>query len=250
MLKQWIKAWLLRHDIILSRPPGQFVALQQRLESLRKRGLRIKCAVDGGAACGGWLEQFKLIYPESTVLCIEPRDDASQILQNVAKRWPDVVLAKTLIGPRNGQVSFHVYGDQSSVIADARGADFGVTTTAPMTTLDDLIVRTKVPQPDLIKLDLQGYELDALRGATRCLALAQILLLELSFFRFQQGQPLAEEVIDFVHKHGFRLHDIAGLWQRPLDGATSQGDFIFVRENHPLLQDDRWDAQQTFQATP
>jgi hypothetical protein len=109
--------------------------------------------------------------------------------------------------------------------------------------MDALVARTSFGWPELIKLDLQGAEMIALRGGSECLRHAQALLLELSFIRLQQGTPLVDEVIAFLRERAFRVYDIAGLWHRPLDGALAQGDFLFLREGHPLLADERWDAQ-------
>lgn len=244
MFKEWIRTWLERRNVIVGLPPGQISVLHLRMPSLKRRGLEVKCAVDGGAASGDWTKQCKAVYPDATILCIEPRDDQQAALRQLAAEHSNIVIAKTLVGPREGDVPFYVCGDQSSVMPDARNADFGQRTTTPMTTIDALVAKTGVPQPDLIKLDLQGFELDALRGATECLKHASALMLELSFFHLQENQPLAEDVIAFTREHGFRLHDIPALWHRPLDGALAQGDFVFIKEGHPLLKDDRWNNQQ------
>ena len=81
-----------------------------------------------------------------------------------------------------------------------------------------------------------------LAGATAALASAQAVQLEVSFIPILQGGPLVAEVVRFMAERGFRLYDILGLWHRPLDGALAQGDFLFVREGHPLLADPRWAA--------
>src|SRR5438552_1552045 len=79
-----------------------------------------------------------------------------------------------------------------------------------------------------------------LRGATECLVHAQALLLDLSFFPLQQGAPLAGDVVCFLRDQAFRIYDIPALWHRPLDGALAQGDFLFLKQGHPLLTDNRW----------
>ena len=113
----------------------------------------------------------------------------------------------------------------------------------PMSPLDKLITQRQMPWPDLIKLDLQGFELDALRGSEQCLQHGQAVLLEVSFFEIQKGMSLAGEVIDFMRQRGFRIYDILALWHRPLDGALAQGDFLFLKEGHPLLRDESWERQ-------
>ena len=109
-----------------------------------------------------------------------------------------------------------------------------------MTTLDALVRKMKLPFPELIKLDLQGAELQALAGASECLAHAQAVMLELSFIPLQKNWPLIGDVIPFMKERGFICYDIAGLWHRPLDGALAQGDFVFLNQNNKLRADSRW----------
>jgi hypothetical protein len=75
--RELIKKALLRRDMILSRPPGQFEITTLKLAKARDRGLKVNLAIDGGAAEGGWTTAFKEVYPAAKVLCVEPRD-ASQ----------------------------------------------------------------------------------------------------------------------------------------------------------------------------
>jgi FkbM family methyltransferase len=239
-LRELIKRGLYRRDIILSRPPGQFLATKYKLEAAKRRGLKVKCAVDGGAATGNWALELKRIYPEAAVLCVEPRADAQEALRRLARENPGIHVADVLLGPREDQIQFNESRDQSSVLNDSSGKPFGRTTLAKMTTLDRLIEEHKLPWPDLIKLDLQGYELEALRGGGRCLEHAEAALLEVSFIRLQSQSPIVHEVIAFMRDRGFVAYDILGLWHRPLDGALAQGDFMFLKESSPLLRDTRW----------
>ncbi len=246
LVRDLIKRWLLRKDIILSRPPGQFVITEIKLRKMRDRGLKIQCAVDGGAAEGGWAREFKGIYPEAQVLCVEPRDAEQARLAELARELKGVHIGKTLLGASTGPVEFFESGTQSSTLKAANGQPFGKKVTAEMTTLDDLITKMKLPWPDLIKLDLQGAELAALVGAGECLKRAQAVMLEVSFIALQLGMPLIGDVIPFMSERGFMCYDIAGLWHRPLDGALAQGDFVFLKKGHALLADGRWSAEGAF----
>ena len=245
MIRSLVKNWLLARDAIVSRPPGQFSVWEIKLRKARDRGLRITSALDGGAANGGWTRQFKQIYPEAPVLAVDPRDDVQADLQQLSRELAGVTVAQTLLGADVGEVEFHESLDQSSMLPasdspDGAGANSARARKAPITTIDALVRSLSFPWPQLIKLDLQGAEMIALRGADEALRHADALLLELSFIRLQKGAPLAAEMIAFLQERSFRLYDIAGLWHRPLDGALAQGDFLFLRDGHPLLADERW----------
>ena len=242
-VRQLVKDALLCRDMILSRPPGQFDITALKLAKARDRGLRVSTAVDGGAADGSWARQFKRIWPDAKLLCVDPRDDTADALKRLAAELPGISVAKTLVGDREGDVEYFVHSDQSSMLPDAHGKSWGRRATASITTLDALVAKLNLPHPDLIKLDLQGAELDCLRGATRCLAHAEAVLLEVSFIELQKGMPLIGDVIPFMAQRGFRVYDIVSLWHRPLDGAMAQGDFLFLAERSTLLADTRWSAE-------
>jgi FkbM family methyltransferase len=218
-----------------------------KLGALRDRGLSVNCAIDGGAATGSWALELRKIFPRATILCVEPRTDVQDELRRIAQANPGIHVAQVLLGPREDQVPFNEASDQSSVLNDATGRPYGQTTTATMATLDRLVEQQKLPWPDLVKLDLQGYELEALRGGLQSLDRAQAVLLEVSFLRLNAQSPIAHEVIAFMADRGFVVYDVLSLWHRPLDGALAQGDFLFLKQDHPLRRDTRWSADP---ATP
>lgn len=247
-----VKQWLLRRNVVLMRPPGQFNVEDLRLRRLKALGLDVRVAVDGGAASGDWTRHFKSIYPDAQVVCVEPRDDAQPALAALARELKGIHVARTLVTSEEGTVPFHVNREQSSILgsfaatAGTGGAGSGAAgaVPTPATTLDALMRRLGLPDPDLIKLDLQGAELMCLDGASRCLQTAQAVLLEVSFLPFMKGIPLIADVIPYMSARGFRCYDILALWQRPLDGALAQGDVLFVSEKSKLVADTRWDRGQ------
>ena len=245
-LKNWVKRQLLKRNMIISQPPGQFNILGPKLKTLKSRGFDFKMAIDGGAANGGWAEEFKSVFPEAQILCIEPRDDAQGDLAALAKTMPGIHIAKTLVGESPGTVDFNRSSDQSSMLPLASGASFGEVVREQVETLDRLITNMELPPPDYIKLDLQGAELLALRGAVKSLRSAVAVQLEVSFIALQTGVPPVAEDIAHMGVSGFRLADIFGLWTRPLDGAMAQGDFLFIRADHACWADARWNAKGDF----
>ncbi|MFA7235537.1 MAG: FkbM family methyltransferase [Phycisphaeraceae bacterium] len=240
ILRELFKRRLLRKNIVLSRPPGQFSVGEYKLRRLQQRGFVVERAVDGGAAEGGWTASLKEVYPNAAILAVEPREDAQIHLQQLGRNLSKVVIAQTLLGAETGQVPFHVSKEQSSVLLSNESGHVGKVRDCPITTMDELVERLNFGYPDLIKLDLQGYELTALKGATRCMRHAQAVLLEVSFLPFYQGMPLLYDVVTFMHDQGYELYDVWGLWHRPLDGALAQGDVLFLKADHPLRKDHRW----------
>jgi FkbM family methyltransferase len=242
-----IKKWLCSRNIVLSRPPGQFDVAPIKLAQIKQRGLDIRFAIDGGAAKGSWTRELKAVYPNAQILCIDPREDVQRSLSALAAELPGIHIARALLSARGGDVvEFHEHAEQSSILELGTGKPFGQSVQIKTTTLDDLVAEMHLPFPDLIKLDLQGAELEALKGASRCLSAVKAVLLEISFLPIMDGGPLLAETVQFMKERGFCCYDIFALWHRPLDGAMAQGDFLFVPDASPLLADKRWSAQGAF----
>jgi hypothetical protein len=89
------------------------------------------------------------------------------------------------------------------------------------------VAREHLPPPDLIKLDVQGYELEVLRGGEACLRHARAVLCEVSFKVFYSGQPLFHEIVAFLAARGFTLSALgAGT---ALGAPLGQADALFLR---------------------
>jgi FkbM family methyltransferase len=72
-------------------------------------------------------------------------------------------------------------------------------------TLDTIVEQKGYPLPDLIKLDIQGAELDVLRGASRCVAHCNDIILEAQHKTYNKGAPHVDEVIAYMDSIGFEL---------------------------------------------
>ena len=81
----------------------------------------------------------------------------------------------------------------------------------------------------VFKLDVQGYEIEVLRGASRVLESVDVLLLETSIVPYNRGAPLAAALISFVGSLGFEILDL--LESHSINGVVVQLDFGFVRTN-------------------
>ena len=70
-------------------------------------------------------------------------------------------------------------------------------------TLDTVVEQRGYAYPDLIKLDVQGAELDIIKGATETLKTCKHLILELQVVEYNKGAPLHDEVINYLKTIGF-----------------------------------------------
>lgn len=205
------------------------------LRRLAERGLQPRHVVDVGAFHGDWSLMAREIWPETQITMLEANREKSAILKSVAERI-GARLAFEVLGPEDDrEVVFHVMESGSSVLPEnsplARREEV-----RHARRLDTLL---KADQPDFLKLDVQGYELEVLRGAPDILSHAQAVLLEVSLIEINQGAPLMVDVVGFMAERGFDVCDILELHRRPLDRATNQLDLLFVPRNSPMLSDTR-----------
>ena len=110
----------------------------------------------------------------------------------------------------------------------------------PSETLDNLFATIISPNDGvLLKLDLQGFEMYALKGGTKVLQHIDAVLVEVSFFAQAYEPPIAE-LVRFFDECRFDLHDIAALAARRRDNRAHQGDFLFVNRSSGLSKDNLW----------
>jgi len=96
---------------------------------------------------------------------------------------------------------------------------------------------------DFLKLDVQGAELDVLRGAGHLLKDMLVVQAEVEFLPLYEGQPLFADVDAFMRASGFQFHAFGGLAQRfvwpfqkvassPLRGMnqTLWADALYIRD--------------------
>jgi FkbM family methyltransferase len=82
----------------------------------------------------------------------------------------------------------------------------------------------------LLKLDVQGFELEALKGALKNLKNIKIIQIELSFVPLYEGAPLFVEVVSFLEKEGFEIFTILPGFRDRSNGKLLQADGIFIRK--------------------
>lgn len=110
----------------------------------------------------------------------------------------------------------------------------------PVVTLDGICRERSLKGPYVVKADVQGAELQVLDGASSTLKDAELVILEVSFFRFQDGFPAFYDVIYYMKKCGFVAYEVFGGHNRPLDGARAQADIAFVKEDGRFRGSHAW----------
>jgi len=152
----------------------------------------------------------------------------------------NAVVIETLLGAKiKDAVPFHEMETASSILEEHIPQKVPVRF-FPMQTIDEIVRSKVVAAPDFLKLDVQGYELEVLKGALKTLPQVSAVLAEVNLIDIHRGAPLLDELVLFMRDGGFLAYDICGLARRPLDRALWQADFIFVPQDSALRSDKRW----------
>lgn len=203
-------------------------------------GVRPRTVVDVGAAYGGWSARCRTVFPDARFILVEPLGEYSQRRESVRGEIPGAVEIEAAATAEPGTIEINVHEDLvgSSLKREQEGETVdGVPREVRAATVDELCDEHGAGGPYLLKVDVQGAELDVLRGAERTLEETEVVLLEVSFFRFFHDGPLFHEVVAEMARLGFVPYDFVGYVYRPLDGALAQLDTVFVREGGPLRRD-------------
>jgi FkbM family methyltransferase len=205
--------------------------LQQALQN----GLRPKTIIDVGAARG--TPALYEVFPESRHLLIEPLEeyipDLNSLVLKIDKA--EYIIAAATATPGNIVINVHPDLVGSSLYKEDEDSNVnGVERTIPGMTLDDICSDRATEGSYLLKIDTQGAELDVLKGAKTMLQDTELVILEVSFFEFFKGGPQVYDCMTFMKECGFVAYEIFGLQYRLLDGAMSQVDIAFTREQSNL----------------
>lgn len=205
---------------------------------IRGLGFQPKTVVDVGVATG--TEELYRSFPDSYFLLIEPLKEFELGIDSILKRYNgSYVLAAA--GSISGQVTFNVHKNHlggSSLYKESMGTEAdGNEITVPIIRIDDILKDKQLDGPYLMKIDVQGAELDALEGARQALLEAEVVVLEVSLFEFMKGAPQFSDVVSYMKNRDFVAYDIVLGWNRPLDNALGQIDIVFVKDKGMFRQD-------------
>ena len=213
------------------------------LKRLKSAGFEPTHIFDVGAYKGDFAQCCFQIWLNAKVTCFEALEHRVTQLQQMASGNSAIQVFPYLLGAEIlDKVPLHQSETASSVLVEQIPQNFPVTY-HPMRTVDQIVQENFSDRaPDFLKLDVQGYELEVLKGAEKSLSQIQVILAEISLLDIHQNVPLLAEVIAWLNERDWVAYDICALTRRPLDQALWQADFIFVPRTSPLRTDKRWIA--------
>ena len=203
------------------------------------QGLQVATIVDGGANVGDISARYRLLFPNANIYAFEPGELPAQHFSERFAADSAVKLLKVGLSDEIGHATFNV-GEASvlsSLLPSAPGAERYMGAEAhrshpeqiPTVTLDHFAAEHGLNRIDILKLDIQGAEGKALRGADSLLRSNSIRLVysEVLFGSLYDGQAYFHDLSKSLHECGYQLYGLYNLVQGT-DGTLSYGDAIFM----------------------
>jgi len=221
------------------RIPAQNSSIGDRIKNMIQIGYAPDCVFDCGASVGYWSYEASKLFPGSQIVAVEPnRMVLPKTREVLSKVKPAVIIEECAIGSAVGETFLNIWDNDhtkmsgSSIKGHVQGSP-KKRMSVRLDTLDRISERHGL-EPELLKLDLQGGELEALKGAERVLQKAEVVITEFGCIEAYVDRTTPLDLMNIMYENDYCLYDIIDLIYRPYDDALTGGDFIFVKNSSQL----------------
>jgi FkbM family methyltransferase len=197
----------------------------QSLEILKQRGVPVGTVLDVGVQHGTF--ELMKAFPNVKHLLFEPVEEFYPRIESVYAKL-DHELIKVAVSDEVGSISLKTSKKLEGMDISHSTMVFGDTggqqdiRSVEMSTLDRILAGRNDKKPYLLKIDIDGHEMRALRGATETLKNSSVVIVECV-------HSTLPERINYVLNAGFRLFDLAEPCY--YDSVFWQCDAIFLRKD-------------------
>ena len=236
------------YDVVYhSCEPGSFYRYPYAHQSdffqdIKARGYQPDLAIDIGANHGSWSLDLSSTFPEVQSILVEPLEELSPHLESICNGKNGWRVAPVGIGGNEEIRRFQACEDtvSSSFLKGGEDGD-GEVRELQIITLGTLLKDyANSKQPSLIKIDAEGLELEIINSGRDIIAAADVVMLEASFFEFNEGQPKFAELVAVMDQLDFSIYDFTMFYRRPHDKALGLMDCVFASNNSSLRNSHAW----------
>ncbi len=199
-----------------------------RLKYLASKGFTPSVIYDVGAYKGSWTKTMKEIFSSSNYYLFEANPENKSYLEKynhfIALLGAEDFKIKTFYSLPKGCTGDSVYKEQTSHYKESKE------TQMKTVRLDTIIKTYKLPLPEFLKIDVQGSELDVLRGInSEFLKQCEFIMLETKVLEFNKGSPDLLEILLCMQTLGYQLYDIMELHY--IENELGEIDLLFCKKD-------------------
>lgn len=252
--QHWLTRYVLRKDF-LRRVRARLAKYERRLRKDELEDIAYlfgdsppRIVFDCGANVGVVTHRFLQLFPAATVYAFEPNP---AVFDTLAKAYADdrrVKPYQLAIADRCGTGVFNQNdnsGTSSFLNPTAYNQRFYARTSRPLevaiTTIDEFAKQHGIDRIGVLKLDLEGAELDAIKGAESMISRHQIdvVYTEVAIVPLYEHQPLLEDLTIEMRRRGYSLYNLYGFNESVARQAVL-GNATFISPRLRQLAEARW----------
>lgn len=202
---------------------------------------KIQLVLDVGANEGQFIRTSLALMPRVPIYAFEPNPSAIQTLQNCDWGAEIVTLFPIALGSQQETLTLNVskFSPASSLLQNSNQLTSEFPETVPETTvnvdvkrLDAVIQTLGTPAANfLLKIDVQGFELEVLKGAVGVFDQILVIVCEVNLALLYEQQCTLESILAFLQNYHYQLIDIG----QPVRSRTSEEalyvDLAFIRKS-------------------
>ena len=204
--------------------------------------------LDIGAGKGYWSRRARKFFRDAEFFMLDPLAENEESLRLLCEKDPRCHYMLLAAGEetKDQYVNMTPDCDGSSLLEYYGGSQSPSRRLVRVATVDDLLSSKQIKPPELVKIDVQGYEMKVLRGGLRMLDTAEGFIIETNLFKFMPECPRVDEIVSFMAEKGFFLFDLAGSLRRPYENDLAQLDLVFVSSKSALVQSNQWAGKSRY----
>jgi FkbM family methyltransferase len=222
---------------VLNRYGFQLINLNSRRKWLFE--YEFKTVLDIGANIGQSAIEFRNKFPNAKIYSFEPITSCFNILNATMSKDHNFKAFNFALGEFNEETKIFMNDTitTSSLLETNTENDLainiGKSRIEKIVTkkLDEVESELDIELPMLCKIDVQGFEDKVIKGGSKVLRKADVVILEVSFEEVYKNQPKFDNIYKLMVDEGFLFFGNYDQLHSPVNGRIIQADAIFLNKN-------------------
>ena len=198
----------------------------------------INTVLDIGANVGEFTAIYHELFPEAKIYAFEPLPDCFFELKERTENIENIKSYNLGLGSKDGILKIHMssWHPASSFrdMADLHKQNYPHSSESQdvdvsINKLDDVLNESDLVDNIFIKMDVQGFEDEVIKGGAKIFQKAKVVVVESSFQKLYEDEPLFHGIYALLKPLGY---DFVGSLKQSVnkeDGSFLQGDCIFIK---------------------
>ena len=207
--------------------------------SLLKEKINPEYILDIGCGHGEWFLKCINFFPDSKYLLFDGNKLNEDKLAILKKKYINITYKICLLSNSIKQLKFFNMGYGSSIYEEKTNFSRKIEYIKSSTLENELSSLNITSSNNIIKLDVQGSEIEIIEGLGKNISNFEIIILETSVKEYNKGAPLFIDVINFMDKKNYSLYDICDLKRLGFERSfLIQLDVVFIKKDSSILNFD------------